>query len=82
MIMPERKTVNPTGNPTFRDASPGQKVPEEDYKRDDFFRDLKKDEPDSRWEGFKDTLKKIAAVPKEEVDELRAKREQEKKRAR
>ena len=32
-----------------------------------------------QWDRFKDFVKNIAAVPKEEVDELRAEREREKK---
>lgn len=38
---------------------------------------------DSNWEGFKDYVKKMAAVPKEELDEKLAeeKREKEEKRA-
>jgi len=69
-------TANPAGSPKLVETSP-----QKGFKREDFYRDLKNDEPDSQWEGFKDTLKKIAAVPKEEVDEMRASREREKKRA-
>ncbi len=34
---------------------------------------------DSQWDRFEDFVKKIAQVPKAEVDELRAEREREKK---
>ncbi|MCA1716883.1 MAG: hypothetical protein LC781_08555 [Actinobacteria bacterium] len=42
-----------------------------------------RDERDPDWEGFKDYVKKMAAVPKEELDEKLAeeKREKEEKRA-
>lgn len=45
----------------------------------DPFRDPTKSESDPQWEGFKDTLKKLARVPKEEVDAMRAEHEREKK---
>lgn len=38
-----------------------------------------KDETDPGWEKFKQALKNIAAVSKEEVDEMRAERERDKK---
>ena len=45
--------------------------------------DARKNERDPQWEGFKDYVKKMAAVPKEELDEKLAeeKREREEKRA-
>lgn len=43
--------------------------------------DERKDEPSEPFERFQAFVKKIAAVPKEEVDEKRAEREREKKRA-
>ena len=36
-------------------------------------------EDSAQWDRFKDFVKNIAAVPREEVDELRAEREREKK---
>lgn len=42
----------------------------------------REDEPDRQWEHFKDTLKKLSQVSKEEVDELRAERDLEKKEKR
>ncbi len=36
-------------------------------------------EDSAQWDRFEDFVKKIAAVPKEEVDQLRAEREREKK---
>ncbi len=45
--------------------------------------DRNRDERDTNWEGFKDYVKKMMAVPKEELDEKLAdeKREKEGKRA-
>jgi hypothetical protein len=37
------------------------------------------DERNPEWERFENTLKKLVKVPKEEVDEERAKREREKR---
>lgn len=44
-------------------------------------KDERKEEQNPQWGRFDAFVKKIAAVPKEEVDEKRAEREQEKKRA-
>lgn len=44
------------------------------------FQELEKDEPDYPWDRFEDFVKKIAQVPKEEVNELRIEREQKKRR--
>ena len=48
--------------------------------------EAQRDEPNgnrnTQWEGFKDFVKKIAAVPKAEVDELKAEQEREKKEKR
>ncbi len=49
------------------------------HSREDFFRDLKEGEADPQWEHFRDTLKKLAQVPKEELNEKLA--ENKKKRA-
>ncbi len=70
---------NAQGRFTPKKAAPAE---EENYGREDFFRDLKKDKSDPQWDRFKDFVKNIAAVPKEEVDELRAEHEREKKEKR
>jgi len=38
-----------------------------------------RDDTDPEWEGFEDYVKKVAQVPKEELNELLAKRQREKK---
>lgn len=41
--------------------------------------DAKSGESDPQWERFKGFVKNVAAVPKEEVDELRAERERKRR---
>ncbi len=42
MIVPERKTVNPAGNPTISNIRSGRLVHADNYGREDFLSDLKK----------------------------------------
>lgn len=55
-----------------------ERKPKDEPQRDERNRD--EGEADPNWKGFKDYVRKISRVPKEELDERLAKRQREKKR--
>lgn len=72
---PNQADNNKITNPATKSA----RTPD-GYERENPSRGPRQDESSSQWEGFKDVLRKLAQVPKEEVDEMRVEREREKKR--